>query len=191
MAQRFLAAGQGKPAQMTQKAQRATPGRRIARAQAWRGKPAMALVEELPAKPGTHRPGDRIATEHMGKSAQHKIGIDPGLSLQIARIGLAVDFPFAFMEEERGLNAMGDFLDERNQRGDVALVKVSARIVRFQFRDDRARIKNGHIKRIARLPEKGAAARGEAFRAFARQAFRTAHRLSPMRQDSRLIATGA
>ena len=171
-AEGVVAKGEGKAAQVSQKAERATLGRAVPGAQARAGEAAMAVVEELAAEPGADAAGNfsAFATEDVGEFAQDEVGVDPGLGFEIAGVGFAVDFAFAFVEEERGLDAVGDFLDEGDKRGDVAFVERLAGVVRLEFSDDRARIEDGDVERIARLPKEGSAAGSEVRRAFSSHA---------------------
>src|ERR1700722_18611020 len=56
---------------------------------------------------------------------------------------------------------MGDFLDEGDKGGDVALVEGATRVVGLEFGDDGACIENGQVKRIVRLAQKRASAAEE------------------------------
>jgi hypothetical protein len=167
-AESFMAIGKGQAAEIAQEAEGAMLGRAITSAEARIGEAAVAVVEKLATEPNAD--GARnfpFSAKKMGKFVQDEVGIDPGLGLEISGIILAFDGAFAFMEEKRGLDTMGNFLDEGNERGDVAFIEDLARIVGLKLGDDGARVKDGDVERIAGLAEKGATARREMGRAFA------------------------
>jgi hypothetical protein len=166
-AESFVTIGEWQTAKMPEEAEGATLGSAITVAEARIGEAAVAVVEELATEPNAN--GARnfpFSTEQMGKFVQDEVGIDPGLSLEIAGIILALDGALAFMEEERSLNAMGNFFDEGDERGDVAFIEGLARVVRLELGDDRARVEYGDVEGIAGLAEKGAPTRCEMGGAF-------------------------
>jgi len=165
-----VAVGEGKAAKMAEEAQGAPLGGAVTGAQAGIGEAAVAVVEELAAEPNAD--GARyfpFPTQQMGKFVQDKVGINAGLGLEIAGIFLAFDGAFAFMEEERGLDPVGDFLDEGDERGDVAFIEGLARIVGLELGDDGLGVENGDVEGIARLAEKSTAARRKMGGGFASQ----------------------
>jgi hypothetical protein len=56
---------------------------------------------------------------------------------------------------------VGDFLNEGDERGDVAFVEGLARVVGLELGDDGPRIKDCDVKGIAGLAEESSSARGE------------------------------
>jgi hypothetical protein len=66
--------------------------------------------------------------------AQHQVRVDPRLRLHVPRVGLALNFPLAFVKEQRCLHPVRDLLDKRDQRRNIPLVDRLPRIVRLQLR---------------------------------------------------------
>ena len=164
-----MAICRGKAAEVAQKAEGAALGRSVPGAQARSGEAAVAVVEELAAKPRADGTRNRLAAKEMGEFAQDEVGVDARLGFEVAGIGFAFDFAFAFVKEECCLDAVGDFLNEGDEGGDVAFVEGAARVVGLKFGDDGARVKNGEVKGIARLPKESSSAGGEMGGIFTRQ----------------------
>ena len=161
MAEDVGAAREGDTPEPAEEGQRTSLSGLIARAQLGADYLAVAAVEELTAEPEADAAGNASAAKGLGELAEDKVGVNAGLDLEIAGEGLRFDGAFALKEEEGGLHAMGDLLNESNERGNVALVEGAAGIVAFQFRDEGRGIKDGHGEGIARATEEGAPAGGE------------------------------
>lgn len=149
---------------MTQKGERAALGGAVAGTKPGRGEAAMAVIEQLSPKPGTDGAGNGIAAEEVGKFAEDEVGVDAGLGFEIAGIGLAVDFAFAFVEKECGLDTMGDFFDKGDEGGDIALVERAAGVVLLELSDDGTGIEDGDVERVAGLAQERSPGGSETFR---------------------------
>ena len=111
----------------------------------------------MEAEPAPIGPRNLLCLAKEGhEKEQHKIGIDLGLQLEIARVILRVNFALAGLELERGVEGVINFLHESNERPDVAIVHTRARIVTFQLFDEPARVIDAYVKLITGPTEEGA-----------------------------------
>src|SRR5438093_3100018 len=127
----------------------------ITSAQVWVAKCLWALPrEEMKPQPApvSFRNALRFS-EKRDKQEKDKIGIHLRLELEIARKIFRRDLADPPFELKRSMQRMIEFLDEHNQRPDIAIAQTRARIVLLQLLDQPARIINANVKLVSRSAE--------------------------------------
>ncbi len=111
--------------------------------------------EEVKPQPPPIGARDSLSLSKKGdKQKKNEIRIYLRLQLKIASEIFRCDLARAAFELKRGVQRMIEFLDEHNQRSDIAITQARARIVLFELFDQPARIINADVKLVAGLPQK-------------------------------------
>jgi hypothetical protein len=108
-------------------------------------------------------------SEKRDEQKQNKIRIYLRLELKVARKIFRHDLADSPFELKRGMQCMIEFLDEYNQRPDIAIAEPCARIVQLQLFDQPARIINPNVKLVSGAAQERARELAQFARGFARQ----------------------
>src|SRR5438876_7859510 len=128
----------------------------ITTAQVWVAKCLRTLPrEEMKPQPApvSLRNAPRFSKKR-DKQEQNKVRIDLRLELEIARKIFRGDLADSPFELKRSMQRVIQFLDEHDQRSDIAIAQPCARIMLLQLLDHPARIINANVKLVSCPPEK-------------------------------------
>ncbi len=143
----------------------------ITTAQVWVAKCFRTLArEKMKAQPAPVSFRNALGfSEKRDKQEENKVSIDLRLELEIARKIFRGDLADSPFELKRSMQRVIQFLDEHDQRPDIAIAQTRARIVLLQLLDEPARIINANVKLVSRAAEERPRELAQFSRGFASQ----------------------